>query len=102
MFELLCSHLRSYSSEFCLLRHPPSGPSRPVLSDNVRSDAGKTHQSGYNIFVTKSRPLPNLERDYSVFLWFLTVTTAGMYAWVVYYNPRLRQPLPFVVFTALL
>lgn len=50
-----------------------------------------------------NRPLPNLENDYRIFLWFLTLTTGAMYAWAVYNSPQLRQnPVLLVVCTVLL
>lgn len=49
-----------------------------------------------------TRPLPNLEGDYRIFLGFMTVTIAGMYVWVVWNTPALRRPLPFVAFSGLL
>lgn len=49
------------------------------------------------------RSLPNLENDYRIFLWFLTLTTGAMYAWSAYSSPQLRQnPLLLVVCTLLL
>ncbi len=48
------------------------------------------------------RPLPNLDKDYRVFLWFLTLTTVGMYIWSVAASPgRLQQPLILVGCTLL-
>lgn len=37
------------------------------------------------------RPLPNLENDYRVFLWFLTLTTAGIFIWAIADSPSLLQ-----------
>jgi NarL family two-component system sensor histidine kinase YdfH len=48
------------------------------------------------------RPLPNLENDYYVFLWFLTLTTAGAFIWAVTTSPdRLQQPLMLGICTLL-
>jgi NarL family two-component system sensor histidine kinase YdfH len=41
--------------------------------------------------MNNQRPLPNLEHDYRVFLWFLTITTIGMYVWAVTTQSDLRQ-----------
>lgn len=50
-----------------------------------------------------TRPLPNLEHDYRVFLWFLTLTTCGMYIWAVNTSPTLQQnPGLLVLCTVLL
>jgi NarL family two-component system sensor histidine kinase YdfH len=47
--------------------------------------------------------LPNLENDYRVFLWFLTLTTAGAYIWAVTTSPdRLQKPLALVICTILI
>jgi NarL family two-component system sensor histidine kinase YdfH len=46
-----------------------------------------------------SRPLPNLEHDYRVFLWFLTLSTAGVYIWTIIDTPSLLQQ-PLVVATS--
>ncbi len=48
------------------------------------------------------RPLPNLDRDYRIFLWFMTLIIGAMYVWLLATTPSLRQPLLLLVFTVLL
>ncbi len=45
---------------------------------------------------------PNVERDYRVFFWFMTLIIAGMYIWCVSSTPELRQPLRLILFTVLI
>ena len=49
-----------------------------------------------------TRPLPNLDRDYRIFLWFMTLIIGAMYVWLLATTPSLRQPLLLLVFTVLL
>jgi len=49
-----------------------------------------------------AKALPNVERDYRFFLWFLTLVTVGMYVYVLATTPGTRQPLIFVPATLLI
>lgn len=50
----------------------------------------------------KSSNTSNVERDPRLFMWFLTLVMAGMYAIALIEKPELRQPWQLIVFTGLM
>lgn len=50
----------------------------------------------------KSSNANNVERDPRLFMWFLTLVMAGMYAIALIEKPELRQPWQLIVFTGLM
>lgn len=55
----------------------------------------------YNVFAMKTSPHINPIRETRLFFWFLTLVLGGMYVFVLFDQPEIRQPLRLVIFTVL-